>query len=240
MTEEIALPLARAVALDDLTPHPRNYRSHPPDQLAHLAESLRANGQYRNIVTARDGTILAGHGVALAARQLGWTTVSAIALDLDAHEPRALKILAGDNEVAHLGEIDDRALSEILKQIRDEDASGLLGTGYDDAMLANLVMITRPAAEIADFDAAAEWVGMPEYGDGARGSEIVLHLRFETREDHARCLELLGLPAYNPARGPRQVATSTWWPPRARADVGALAFVEEDDDDDPSSSDAAG
>lgn len=223
----IELPPARPVPVAELRPHPRNYRAHPADQLAHLRASIERHGFYRNVVAARDLTILSGHGATQAARDLGLETVPVVVLPIDPDDPRALQVLAGDNEIAHLGEIDDRALSVLLKEIRDAEET-LLGTGYDDAMLANLVYVTRHASEIRDLDEAAHWVGMPEYGDGARGTEIVLHLRFETREDHARCLKLLGLPDYDPSVGGRQQAVSSWWPPRARADLGSLGFVEQE------------
>ena len=42
------------VDLATLTPHPRNYRAHPADQLAHIQASLQAHGFYRNIVLEQD------------------------------------------------------------------------------------------------------------------------------------------------------------------------------------------
>jgi hypothetical protein len=49
--------------------HPRNYRRHPQDQLRHISASIRENGFYRNVVVARDGTVLAGQGVVQASRR---------------------------------------------------------------------------------------------------------------------------------------------------------------------------
>src|SRR5262245_35987685 len=135
-TEPAALPV-ELVNLDDLRAHPRNYRQHPEDQLAHLEHSLREHGFYRNVVVARDLTILAGHGIVTAARRVGYASVPVHRLDLDPSSPKALKILAADNELPRFAETDDRALSELLRQIREEDVSGLLGTGYDEMMLAN-------------------------------------------------------------------------------------------------------
>src|SRR5262245_2981266 len=82
------------MALADLTPHPRNYRRHPADQIAHIIESIREHGVYRNIIIARDNTVLAGHGVRLALLQMGETRAPCRRLDLDPNEPRALKVLA--------------------------------------------------------------------------------------------------------------------------------------------------
>jgi len=58
--------------------------------------------------------------------------------------------------------------------------AGLLGTGYDEQMLAALVMVTRPASEVTDLDEAAEWVGMPEYDEG--GTQYKLIVSFDTPE----------------------------------------------------------
>ncbi len=102
------------VLLSSLKPHPRNYRQHPEDQLLHLMESIKQNGLYRNILVSKDLTILAGHGVSKACERLEMKEVPVIRLDVDSESPQALKILAGDNEIGHLGEIDDRALTEIL------------------------------------------------------------------------------------------------------------------------------
>jgi len=149
------------VELSSLRPHPRNYVKHPKDQIKHIAKSIEQHGFYRNIVIADDDVILAGHGVAEAAKTLGINEVPVIRLGVKSDDPRALKVMAADNTLAHLSEVDDRALTEILKELNNVDE--LFGTGYDENMLANLAMITRPANEIKDFNAAAEWVGMPGY-----------------------------------------------------------------------------
>jgi len=154
------------VAISELHAHPKNYRKHPEEQLAHIEASIRQHGFYRNVVVARDGTILAGHGVVLAAKKAGLTHVSVVRLDVDPDSPAALKLLTGDNEISRLGEIDDRALTDLLAEIKGSDPIGLLGTGFDDSMLAAYVMTTRPSAEIKDFNAAAAWTGMPEFDAG--------------------------------------------------------------------------
>lgn len=193
MTDPLETSLAvELVPLSSLRPHPRNYRAHPEDQLDHLAHSLTQFGWYRNIVTARDLTILAGHGIALAATRLGWTEAPIHRLPLDPESAPALKILTADNELGRFAENDDRLLSELLRQVKDEDLSGLLGTGYDEAMLAGLVMVTRPASEIRDFDAAAEWVGMPDYVAGHEHHKLIIS--FPSEEARAELLARIGLP----------------------------------------------
>lgn len=178
------------VALADLKPHPRNYREHPEDQLQHIIESIREHGMYRNIVVARDYTILAGHGVVQALGQMGEKEAPIRRLDLDPEDPLALKVLTGDNEIEHLAYQDDRLLSELLKEISEVSQGNLVGTGFDEMMLAGLVMVTRPASEIADFDAAAHWSGMPDYE--AESPRIQVIVNFTSEEDRRAFLEKNG------------------------------------------------
>jgi len=133
---DTALPVL-LLPLADLKPHPRNYRTHPEDQLAHLEQSLREHGWFRPIVVANDNTILAGHGIAEAARRLGWTEAPVVRLDLASDSPKALKVLTADNELGRLAIPDDTALASLLREI-DTDL-GLLGTGFDDQALRDLL-----------------------------------------------------------------------------------------------------
>ena len=80
-----------------MKPHPRNYKQHPPEQIEHIMRSIEEHGFIRPVVVARDYTILAGHGLVQAARQLGRTRVPVMQLDLDPDDPRALKLLVADN-----------------------------------------------------------------------------------------------------------------------------------------------
>jgi hypothetical protein len=169
------------VAVAGLTPHPQNYRTHNDAQLAHLVASITQYGFYKNVVIAADNTILAGHGAVLAAQQLGIETIPAARLPISPNSPAALKVVAADNELSRFADIDDRALTELLHEISTGDPAGLLGTGYDELALAGLLMVTRPSTEIAGFDAAAEWVGMPEYEPA--GDKIHLVISFETTEE---------------------------------------------------------
>lgn len=113
-----------------LKPHPRNYRHHPAEQLKHIVESIRQHGFYRNVVAAKDGTILAGHGVVLAAKQLKLATVPVVRLEVGPNDKRALRLLAGDNEIANGAENDEALLAKLLGEF---SADELLGTGFDEA-----------------------------------------------------------------------------------------------------------
>lgn len=207
----------------ELKPHPRNYRAHPEDQLTHIAASIKQHGFYRNVVVARDGTILAGHGVVDAAKKLGLVTIPVIRLPIAPNSSQALKVLAGDNEISRMAGIDDRALTDLLKEIQGSE--GLLGTGYDEQMLAALLMVTRPASEITNFDAAAEWAGMPEHTTGNQPLRLII--LFDDAENRLEVLRLLSIKTtYG-----RNNVMSAWWPDRPREDVMSVKFVANDEEE---------
>src|ERR1700678_1586121 len=70
--------------LDSLLDNPRNPNKHSDDQIARLAASLTARGQYRAIIARKANRMLiAGHGVRMAARSLGWTTIRVVLWDVE-------------------------------------------------------------------------------------------------------------------------------------------------------------
>jgi hypothetical protein len=209
------------VKITQLKPHPRNYNDHPDDQVEHIAKSLEQHGQYRPIVIANDDTILAGHGVVLGAQKIEWETIVCYRVDLAPDAPQALKILTADNELSHFSMKDDRALTEILKELREFDEFGLYGTGFDDMKLANLIMVTRPASEIENHDAAAEWIGMPDYVPKPdQRKYIIVFPDDEQRERFAKANDL-------PIGKTGSSAWSTNWPPKEREDLVSVRYEDD-------------
>lgn len=176
--------------LDELKDHPENYQDHPQDQLDHLKASLEKFGPFRNIVIARDGTKLAGHGISRAAEQLGWETFPAKRYDLDPFDPRALELVVADNETGNLAVRDDLGLVGILNRIGGEDPSALLGTGYDQMMLANLEMVTRPPDQIQSHNENEHWVGLPGYEPAEEPFKVIVQC--ETDVERQDFLEMIG------------------------------------------------
>jgi len=210
----------RQMPVSDLKPHPKNYKAHPADQLEHLKQSITDNGIYRNVIVANDNTILAGHGVVKAAQSLGLSSVPVLKLDLESDSIEAVKLLTADNEVSHLGEVDDRALSNILKEIMEK--SDLLGTGYDEMMLQNLLYVTRPASEIKSTDHAAEWIGMPDFEISDDPKKLVVN--FESYEDKKTFCEQNGFEFKEKA------SESVWFPEKERRDMTSVGFEVEDEE----------
>jgi hypothetical protein len=206
------------IDIESLIPHPRNYKKHPEDQIKHLCTSITENGIFRPIVIAEDNTILAGHGVVLACKKLNIKKVPTIRLNLKSDSKQALKVLTADNEVSHLAIGDDRALSEILKELLNDEV-GLLGTGYDEMMLSNLLYVTRPASEIKTMDEAQEWAGLPEYEKSTIPLKITVS--FENEEDRRAFATKLSIPLTNKTK-------STWYPYKAPDDMKNVEFSEDE------------
>jgi hypothetical protein len=207
------------VPLDDLTPHPDNYRFHSEFQVDAIAESIRINGMFRNVVTAKDHTILAGHGVALAARKLNLAAIPVIVLPILPDSDEARRVLIADNELGRLADSDDRQLTELLRDLRDSPEA-LTGTGFDDEQLTALLMLTRHDEEIGSKQVAREWVGMPEYDSGDNFVKLIV--TFADPADREKFVKEKKLEI--DSRGGSY--WSTRWPWTERYDRASVRFVE--------------
>lgn len=217
MTEKALTFVAEMVKVADLKPHPRNYQQHPEYQLRHIQKSIETHGFYRNVVVAKDLTILAGHGVIEASTRMGLEEVPVHIVDVDPNEPKALQILTGDNEINNLAIVNDRMLTELLKEIIDTSGTEqLAGTGFDEAQLTSLVMITRPASEIKDKDEAAEWLGMPNWEPKPETLKVIVS--FDSPEDRKDFFNKLGYRVTENTK-------SIWYPDRPRDDVQSVQLV---------------
>ena len=114
-----------------------------------IAASLNANGQYRAIVvnrgthTGRPMEVLAGNHTLMAARDLGWETITAHLIDVD--EDQAARIVLADNRTSDLGTYDTSTLADMLTGLPDLD-----GTGYNTDDLDDLLAYTQPEAPSLD------------------------------------------------------------------------------------------
>jgi DNA modification methylase len=112
----------RIVSLDKLTPHPRNYRSHPDAQISKLVSSLARFGQGRSIVV-QDGPqgylIVAGHGIVEAAKKLDLTELRADILPADWTSEQVDGYLIADNLHSQDATDDETMLAELLQEQQD-------------------------------------------------------------------------------------------------------------------------
>lgn len=95
-----------------------------------IADSLKTNGQYRPIVVCTGDsapelkdTIIAGNHTTMAAQRLGWETIDAHYIDVDAD--RAKRIVLIDNSSNDKSTYDLEALVNLATELPD-----LTGTGF--------------------------------------------------------------------------------------------------------------
>jgi hypothetical protein len=137
----------REMALVDLYQvHPMNARKHAREE---TKDSLREFGQYKPIVvSAATGFVVAGNGLLLAARELGWAEVWVNLVE--GLEPAdELRLLAIDNRTSDRAGYDDQRLYELLSAIR-QDRQGLTGTGWTDREADKLEKLTRDGKKATD------------------------------------------------------------------------------------------
>ena len=171
--------------------------------------SLTEHGFYRNIVVAKDNTILAGHGVVLASTKLGFAQVPVIRLDIEPDSTLAMKVLTGDNQISLLAEDNDQLLNEIDSQLLERGE--LLGTGIDEQQLRARLMLTRPPDSLTPKNEQQEWAqaGMPDYEPGAPSVQLIM--QFRTEQDREQFVNTCDIAVTKRgAKGP----WSTWWPPQ--------------------------
>ena len=163
-------------ALAELSPHELNYNQHPADQVERLKASLVAFGQVRPIVIRGDGTILAGHGVYMAARELGYATLRCSVVPDNWTPERALAYLVADNETRRGSDPDNEALARLIDETRHE--VGLEALGFDAAALDALL------AEVANVDTLdpADAFGALPNGDRAPFQQMTFTLSDEQAE----------------------------------------------------------
>lgn len=108
------------IQIDELVHDPQNPRAHPTANIEAIRGSLNALGQRRPIIIDENNRILAGNGVVMAARQLGWNSVSAVRFN-DMDEADKQRFAIADNRTSELSEWEDN-LSDLLQELESDDA----------------------------------------------------------------------------------------------------------------------
>ena len=85
--------------LSELTPDPRNARTHSKKQVEQIVASISAFGFTNPILADPEGNLIAGHGRLRAAKQMGLDTVPVITLD-GLTEPQKKALRLADNKIA--------------------------------------------------------------------------------------------------------------------------------------------
>lgn len=119
------------IALEALTPYANNARTHSEAQVAQIAASIAEFGFVNPVLIDGDGTVIAGHGRLLAARQLGLSDVPVVRLaHLTDTQRRALTI--ADNRIAENAGWNEELLRLELGELKLADFDlGLIGFDAD-------------------------------------------------------------------------------------------------------------
>ena len=122
------------VKLDDLLPYIRNPRQHSPDQIRQIAASMREFGWTMPILRDEEGTILAGHGRVMAARELGLTEGPCMTARGWPESKKRAYVIA-DNKLALNASWDTGLLSAEIEALAEaEYPIDVLGFSEDDML----------------------------------------------------------------------------------------------------------
>jgi len=133
----------------------KEYRNNPrKGNVDLIAESLSKYGQYKPItVNKSTGEILAGNHTFKAAKQLGWSNIDVVYVDVD--DTTAAKIVAIDNRASDMGEYDKIVLADLLDSMDTLEGSGYTFDEYDD-LKAEIDEATAPSLEHKTYFASLE------------------------------------------------------------------------------------
>lgn len=104
--------------IDKLILDPKNERKHETKNISAIKASLDKFGQQKPVVIDHKDKILAGHGMVMAAKDLGWKTVSCVRSSLKGKAKSAYRV--ADNKTSDLSDWNIEALSWTLNDIGDE------------------------------------------------------------------------------------------------------------------------
>jgi ParB-like chromosome segregation protein Spo0J len=123
-----------------LLAHPRNPRTHSPEQVTQLRSSMRQWGFTNPALITHDGRILAGHGRVEAALAEAYPRVPVRVRNPEypLTPAQELALVVADNKLALNAGWDYAALTDILKDMTTEGLDLSL-TGFDELERRNLV-----------------------------------------------------------------------------------------------------
>ncbi len=126
---EIKSTEIKLIDISEIKENEHNRNTHPEDQIARLADIIKAEGfRVPLIVSNRSGLLVAGHGRLLAARMLGLTKLPVSFQDFD-NEEQEYRVGISDNAVAEWSEID---MSQIHKDLENLQPFDLTLLGFRD------------------------------------------------------------------------------------------------------------
>jgi DNA modification methylase len=138
--------------IDRLKPNPRNARMHSDEQVAQLARSINTFDMVRPILADENEVVLAGHGLLLVMRHLGWERVPVLPLRHLNDAQKELFSLA-DNQLGLISSWDEEKLQVTLEAL-EKELVDLTVIGFSPQELDRLFADLGP--ELMDEEAVPE------------------------------------------------------------------------------------
>lgn len=134
--------------LSELQMMTSNVRRHPAAQIQELKRSLEMFGQVRPVVVDETNTILAGHGLVLAMRELGWIQAEIWRLSqLTARQKK--KLLIADNRIYELGFSNRSEIEQLLEEFAQAAEFDI--PGFDESILAAILQLPTIETEAQNY-----------------------------------------------------------------------------------------
>ena len=112
-----------------LHPYERNAKQHPPEQVEHIANSIREFGFRQPLVVDAENVVVIGHGRLMAAEKLGLDTVPVVRAD-DLSEAQIKALRLADNKTNESGWEFDKLEEELDELSAEFDMADF---GFDEA-----------------------------------------------------------------------------------------------------------
>lgn len=129
--------------IGDVTPDPKNAKSHGARSITEIAASLERFGMDQPLIAeVGSGIVRIGNGRLMAARSLGWTHVAAVMRDESEIEMIARGLI--DNRSAEFAEWDNRNLSELILDVQRIDPTLLMGWTAEEQAAIHLMTMPAP------------------------------------------------------------------------------------------------
>ncbi|EJQ5572682.1 ParB/Srx family N-terminal domain-containing protein [Escherichia coli] len=145
--------------LQELSPYAHNARTHSPEQVAQLVESIKQFGWTNPVLIDEKGEIIAGHGRVMAAEMLKMDSVPVIVLSGLTDEQKKAYRLADNRLPMNAGWDEDllrMELSDLINADFDVSLTGFIPTEidelYDDTKTQELISRIRSASLEPDIE----------------------------------------------------------------------------------------
>lgn len=151
-----------------LKPFQENPKRHGGEQLRRLKKSMREFGWTNPILISQDNMIIAGHARYEAAKQLGFTEVPTIYIDLPYN--KAVSYVLADNRLAEIAEQDDEQLNTLLESVYNDAEIDIEALGFTDGEIDRILA------------GVEEEISEDTGGDEEPGAEVSEEQQAEARE----------------------------------------------------------